>query len=230
MKTLLSSALLLMLSFIAFAQEAKFFEPYKNTYLRLPSVPLILNDPFISFWSPYDKLNEGYTTHWADIRKPMDGLLRVDGTVYRWMGKQETAVLGKPFLPMASDQAWSALAHIGTKPNGATTRWTNEDYETSTYFKAEQWSTLPGAFGCPKGKYDNGTKTCEDSWHTHVSTEWWKTGENNALYIRRHMTLTAEDLKKSFCIKYSHDDYFYLYINGRLVVNTGYTWAPNQLR
>lgn len=230
MKTLLSSALLLMLSFIAFVQEAKFFEPYKNTDLRLPSVPLILNDPFISFWSPYDKLNEGYTTHWADIRKPMDGLLRVDGTVYRWMGKQETAVLGKPFLPMASDQAWSALAHIGTKPNGATTRWTNEDYETSTYFKAEQWSTLPGAFGCPKGKYDNGTKTCEDSWHTHVSTEWWKTGENNALYIRRHMTLTAEDLKKSFCIKYSHDDYFYLYINGRLVVNTGYTWAPNQLR
>ncbi len=108
MKTLLSSALLLMLSFIAFAQEAKFFEPYKNTDLRLPSVPLILNDPFISFWSPYNKLNEGYTTHWADIRKPMDGLLRVDGTVYRWMGKQGTAVLGKPFLPMASDQAWSA--------------------------------------------------------------------------------------------------------------------------
>ena len=69
MKTLLSSALLLMLSFIAFAQEAKFFEPYKNTDLRLPSVPLILNDPFISFWSPYNKLNEGYTTHWADIRK-----------------------------------------------------------------------------------------------------------------------------------------------------------------
>ena len=105
MKTLLSSALLLMLSFIAFAQEAKFFEPYKNTDLCLPSVLLILNDPFISFWSPYDKLNEGYTTHWADIRKPMDGLLRVDCTVYRWMGKQETAVLGKPFLQMASDQA-----------------------------------------------------------------------------------------------------------------------------
>ncbi len=229
MKRFLTISVALMLSLASFAQDDAFFEPYKNVDLRLPAVPLIMNDPFISFWSPYDKLNDGYTKHWANIRKPMDGLLRVDGTVYRWMGKQETCVTGKAFLPMASDQSWTALTHIGTKPNGTGTKWVNEDYETSSYYKAEEWSMMTGAFGCPKGKYDNDTKKCDEDWHTNVGTEWFETGTSNSLYIRRHMTLTAADLQKSFCIKFSHDDYFYLYINGHKFVETGYTWRANEI-
>lgn len=229
MKKIVTIIAALMLSMASFAQKDAFFEPYKNVDLRLPAVPLILNDPFISFWSPCDKLTDGHTIHWADIRKPMNGLLRVDGQVYRWMGKQETCITGKAYLPMASDQKWSALTHIGAKPSGTGVKWTQEDYETSSNFTADQWSTMSGAFGCPKGKFDGGTKNCDENWHTNVNTEWWKTGQSNGLYIRRHMTLTAADLQKSFCIKYSHDDYFYLYINGHKFVDTGYSWAPNQI-
>ena len=41
------------------AQTADVFKPYVATDLRLPSVPLVVNDPYFSVWSPFDKLNEG---------------------------------------------------------------------------------------------------------------------------------------------------------------------------
>lgn len=218
----------LMIALTSFAQESSFFEPYKQTDLRLPAVPLIMNDPFISFWSPYDKLTDGTTRHWSNLEKPIDGLLRVDGTVYRWMGKQQNYVLGKAYLPMASDEKWSALTCITkTKPNGTGTKWTSEDYETSTYYKASEWSMMYGAFGCPKGRYDNGTKECGDEWHTNINTEWFEKG--SSVFIRRHLNLTAADLEKDFYVKYSHDDYFYLYINGHKIIDTGYSWVPNEI-
>ncbi len=68
------------------AQTPEFFSPYRTTHLRLPSVPLVVNDPYISIWSPYDHLTDGPTVHWTGSSKPLNGLLRVDGTVYRFMG------------------------------------------------------------------------------------------------------------------------------------------------
>lgn len=219
MRRLLSVAAALLFALTTFAQEPTFFEPYKQTDLRLPSVPLILNDPFISFWSPYDKLNEGNTTHWSNIKKPMDGLLRVDGKIYRWMGKQQTYILGNPFLKMASEESWSARTYIGEELAG--TDWAKEDFDDSS------WPIKPGAFGCPKGKYDNGTKECGDEWHTNVKTEWYQTGTN--VYVRRKVTLKAADLEKELYFKFSHDDYCWIYVNGKLVKNTGYTWVKDEI-
>lgn len=220
MKRFLIAALTLFTTTAAFAQEDAFFEPYKDITLRLPAVPLIINDPYISFWSPYDRLTDGTTRHWSDINKPMDGLLRVDGEVYRWMGTQQKFILGKPLLPMAGDAAWTAKAYIGaTLP---TQDWTKETFDESA------WTDMKGAFGCPHGRYDGGTKECRDEWHTNVGTEWFQAKTN--VYVRRHVNLTAEDLKKDLYLKFSHDDYFYIYINGRLVHSTGYTWAPNETK
>ena len=56
------------------AQTPDYFVPYKQTNLRLPSVPLLVNDPYFSFWSPYNRLNDGTTKHWDDQQKAMDGL------------------------------------------------------------------------------------------------------------------------------------------------------------
>lgn len=68
------------------AQTPEFFKPYQNTDLRLPSVPLVTNDPYFCVWSPYDKLTDGVTTHWTGAEKPLIGLLRVDGVTYCFMG------------------------------------------------------------------------------------------------------------------------------------------------
>ena len=55
----------LFVAIMACAQTAEFFKPYASTDLRLPSVPLVVNDPYFSIWSPYDKLTDGTTLCWV---------------------------------------------------------------------------------------------------------------------------------------------------------------------
>lgn len=75
-----------MFAIMSYSQTPQTFEPYKKTDLRLPSVPIIVNDPYFSIWSPYDHLNDGTTRHWSPAKKPITGLLRVDGKTYLFMG------------------------------------------------------------------------------------------------------------------------------------------------
>ena len=58
----------------AIAQTAEDFKPYKPNNLRLPSVPILINDPFFSIWSNYDNLNGGSTRHWSEKEKAMPTL------------------------------------------------------------------------------------------------------------------------------------------------------------
>ncbi len=44
---------------------------------RLPSIPLIVQDPYISIWSPYDTLMEGDTAHWSGLPLPIRGYVTV---------------------------------------------------------------------------------------------------------------------------------------------------------
>ena len=108
MKRILSVVLVLICS-LAFVQmsraQSEFFKPYTTTDLRLPSVPLITSDPYLSIWSPFDKLNEGTTRHWTNSEKPLTGLLRVDGIVYRFMGHDCDYIL-EPIAPMAETERW----------------------------------------------------------------------------------------------------------------------------
>lgn len=206
MKKLSSLISLILMSAGAFAQEANFFKPYTSTSLRLPSVPIIVNDPYFSLWSSYDKLTDGPISYWysRSWQKPIDGLLRVDGETYRFMGTQKQYILGSPFLKMAGEEAWTAPVSY-TKQNN--TDWTKEEFDDSS------WEVQPGAFG-EKNEYPN------------VRTSW--TGENKDIYVRRHMTLTAEDLQKDLYVMFSHDDIFDLYINGHKIIGTGETWNQGE--
>ncbi|MDO4357015.1 MAG: DUF4965 domain-containing protein [Clostridia bacterium] len=57
--------------------------------MRLPAMPLVVNDPYFSIWSAYDNLTDGDTTHWAGARKRLYGEVRVNGQPYRFLGAGE---------------------------------------------------------------------------------------------------------------------------------------------
>lgn len=197
MKKLLMSVAVFATALFANAQTPADFVPYKSTKLRLPSVPLVVSDPYFSIWSPYDKLNDGDTRHWTNDEKPLEGLLRVDGKTYRFMGSKDKYLL-ESIVPMADEVRWKAQ-YTRTNPGAG---WEKPD------FNASGWKEGEAAFGSPDLSF--------------VSTRWSE--ENSDLYVRRSFDLTEEDLKNDLYLVYSHDDVFELFINGTSVVNTGETW------
>jgi len=72
--------------------------------LRAPAYPLITIDPYTSAWSEADHLYDDAIRHWTGKRVGLIGALRVDGQVYRFMGKEE--IPRTAILPMADQGAW----------------------------------------------------------------------------------------------------------------------------
>lgn len=196
----LMTAAILAVATAGFAQTSEIFQPYQSTDLRLPSVPLVVNDPYFSVWSPYDQLTDGTTRHWTDAEKPILGLLRVDGTTYRFMGKQQEYVL-QSIAPMADEERWEGLVTHEVQPDG----WAAENASVNG------WKKEKAAWGSDGLDF--------------VSNKWSREGSD--IYIRREVELTAEQLAADLYLQYSHDDVFELYVNGKKVVTTGETWVDN---
>ena len=197
MRKLFISMLAFVASVAALAQNPETFKPYKNTALRLPSVPLVVSDPYFSIWSPYDKLTDGDTRHWTNDEKPLEGLLRVDGKTYRFMGSSERSVL-ESIVPMADEGPWTGL-YTRQTPNAG---WQAPDFD------AQGWKEGQAAWGSDGLSF--------------VRTHWRE--QNSDLYVRRTFSLTSADLSSDLWLMYSHDDVFEIYINGTKVADTGETW------
>ena len=202
MKRIFMLAVACVLTMYIVAQTAEVFKPYKATNLRLPSVPLVVSDPYFSVWSPYDKLTDGTTRHWTNDEKPLDGLLRVDGVTYRFMGAEQEYIL-EPIAPMADETAWSA----------SVTRKKPETGWQTVNFDANGWKDEQGAFGSQE--------------YPNVRTRW--TEEHSDIYVRRTVELNNADADADLYLIYSHDDVFELYINGTKVVDTGETWKTGEI-
>ena len=57
--------------------------------LRAPANPLVTIDPYTSCWSTTDNLYDDITRHWTGSQFPLVGVIKVDGTNYRFMGKEQ---------------------------------------------------------------------------------------------------------------------------------------------
>ena len=195
-KKMMTSVAVLLSAIAANAQSAGFFQPYEQTDLRVPSVPLVVNDPYFSIWSPYDELNEGMTRHWTNDEKPLQGWLRVDGVTYCFMGADRDVF--KTVAPMADEGGWQARYTREVQQEG----WQKPGFDDAS------WREGRAAFGSPDLSF--------------VRTRWSE--ENSDLYVRRTIDVTAADLQEELMLIYSHDDVFELFINGTKVADTGETW------
>lgn len=189
----------LSLGLFSGVQANDLFSPVRESVLRAPSVPLVVSDPYFSIWSPYDKLNEGATEHWTNAKKPLLGALRVDGEVYRFMGKDKVNLV--PIIPMTDVERWEASYTRENPGNG----W--QEFQ----FNDNSWKKGKAAFGTRDQK--------------RIGTEW--KGENTDIYIRRTFEINNTDLTEDIYLIYSHDDVFELYLNGEQLVSTGEVWRDN---
>ena len=83
-----------------------------NKFSRLPAIPLITQDPFMSIWVPGDLVTDIKSEHWCGHKKPIRAHLVIDGTKYSILGSS-----GNGFLGNITSQ----------KVNPLTTLWTVEN-------------------------------------------------------------------------------------------------------
>lgn len=167
--------------------------------LRAPAYPLLNLHPHVTLWSSTDKLTDRNMTFTYGKELPFVGFLRVDGALYRFMG--DKALPMQAIAPMALDRERWEAKYTSLIPDG---EWEQPGYND------KYWQTGEGAFGTP------------NLWE--VKTQWL----SSDIWVRREIDIDPYLLEhKKVYLRYSHDDVFQLYINGKQLVNTDYSWGAD---
>ena len=94
---------------------------YLVSGFRPPSIPVIVLTPTISMWVNADSLTDDYVRHWAGSTMAMVGMVRVDGTAYRFLGPagddNSTAALEQRALYVTPTQTLAVFAGGGVQLN-----------------------------------------------------------------------------------------------------------------
>jgi len=169
-----------------------------HSEIRPSAYPLITIDPFTSAWSMTDNLYDENIKHWTEKDFPLIGAVKVDGTVYRFMGVED--VPKSVIAPTSEQGAWKGR-YTTQKP---ASDWMNTDFNDSS------WKEGPAAFGTTKNE-------------ATAKTEW----DTDFIWVRRIINLDEDLTGKKIHLEYSHDDDVIIYINGKEVVNTGNACKKN---
>ncbi|MBC8152056.1 MAG: DUF4965 domain-containing protein [Bacteroidetes bacterium] len=167
-------------------------DPSTAQTLRPPAYPLITHDPYFSVWSMTDKLTDSPTRHWTGKPQSLEGIIRVDGQSYQFLGAVPTTYA--PILPTGENRAYTAQYTL-TKPEAG---WENADYSASS------WKTGPGPFG--------DTPEARTPWR-NVQTD------KDGIYIRREFTYDGKADPTKLLLSLNHDDEVDLYLNGTKILS-----------
>ena len=174
-------------------------EVIKND-LRAPAWPLVTIDPYTSAWSMSGKLYDGPVKHWTGKDFPLIGAVRVDGTVYRFMGTEDIELF--PVVPTSQQGQWYGK-YTEKKPSGD---WTAMNYNDSSWKKAE------GAFGTTENE-------------PIAKTDW----SSPNIWVRRTFELDEDLTQNKVYLEFCNDDDAVFYINGIEVHNTGAVCHKNEV-
>lgn len=130
--------------------------------LRPPAYPLVTHDPYFSIWSTSDTLTNTSTRHWTGRPHPLEGVVRVDGKAYQFLGAPLTEY--RELLATGENQAYQAAYTFGQPATG----WEQPD------FRATGWQTGPGPFGT-----EPGVRTRWERDHIYFRREFVYTGPAN---------------------------------------------------
>ncbi|MDF7815013.1 glutaminase family protein [Hymenobacter sp. YC55] len=102
--------------------------------LRPPAYPLITHDPYFSLWTFNDTLTASSTRHWTGVAQALEGVVRVDGKAYQFLG--QAAPQYRAIIPTAMEQGYTAQYTLSKPAAG---------WEKPTY-AATGWKTGPAPF------------------------------------------------------------------------------------
>ncbi len=167
------------------------------TEFRAPAYPLITIDPYTSAWSTTDNLYDSPVKHWTGKTHSLIGAVRVDGQVYRFLGKVDVPWI--PIVPTANYEPWNGKY----TQKAPAKNWEQKD------FNDRGWEKGKGAFGTPE------MPSLGSLWNT------------KDIWVRREFTIPNDLASGDVYLIYSHDDIFELYLNGSQLVKTAYEWHNN---